>query len=389
VRSTTRRTILWALALVVALGLVAFAYLRRSDDSNDTATSSTGPYAPREVSDGCGREATTDPRDLSIGRPVARCEAGSPAAQPLAERATVRVAIPSRTEGAAPLFVADALDEFAAENLTVEVVDMPEDRAYAALVRGQIDAVVGGIDAPFFNTAIRHSDARVVLGGPLSRAPGDTEVTQGGLWATRSSLPDLDDWSTIHDHAVATSGGEGSAALYPIETIFGQQSVSPNAVEIVAATPEEAARRLTAGEISLAWLPQPVASSVAGDDALQLVATLPASESIEGTVFGPRLWKSERAVGLAYVRAIVRTINTHLADGYDDAAREVLAKAMDVEPGHMEGAATPLFDWEIRAGTLRRMQAVYIELGSVTYERPLPDIGLIDRTLYEDAVTGG
>ena len=385
-RSSTFRTVLWALAGVAALGLVAAAYIGNGGGGGDDAGGVTGPYAPRHVSDGCGRESATDPGDLRIGRPVARCAPGSPAARPLARRATVRVAIPARTEGVAPLLVADALGEFDAENLDVRVVDMPEDKAYAAMLKGDVDAVVGGIDAPFLNAAVKGGNARLVLGGPLSRAPGDTEAAQGGLWATKASLPDLDDWNSITDHAVATTGGRASAAAYPIETIFGQQQLSASSVAFVSTSPADAVRQLKAGEISLAWLPEPAAHALAGNPSVQLVATLPASESIEGTVVAPRLVEQDRAVGLAFVRAMIRTINTHLADGYDRRARTVVARALDVPESTLEKAPAPLFDWEIRTGTLVRIQRVFIELGSVTYERPLPEVGLVDRTLYEDAV---
>jgi NitT/TauT family transport system substrate-binding protein len=187
---------------------------------------------------------------------------------------------------------------------------------------------------------------------------------------------------------VATTGGPTSAAAYPIETTFGQQELSASSVSFVSAPPDEAVRRLKSGEVSLAWLPEPLAHDLVGDQSVQLVATLPASESIEGTVVAPRLIKQDRPVGLAFVRAMIRTINTHLANGYDDPAREVVAKALDVPETTLGKAPAPLFDWEIRTGTLVRIQRSYIELGSVTYERPLPEIGLIDRSLYEDAVGG-
>jgi NitT/TauT family transport system substrate-binding protein len=377
------------MAGVAALVLVAVAYVRNGDGGAVDEGQAAGPYAPHDVSDGCGRESATDPSNLQIGRPVARCASGSPAARPLARRATIRVAIPERSEGVAPLLVADALKEFDAENLTVEIVDMPEAKAYAALVKGDVDAVVGGIDSPFLNTAITGSGARLVMGGPLSRSPGDTEKAQAGLWATKASLPDLDDWSSINNHAVATTGGSTSSATYPIETIFGQQELSASAVAFVSTSPDEAVRRLKAGEVSLAWLPEPVAHDVVGNQSVQLVATLPASESIEGTVLAPHLLKQDRPVGLAFVRAMIRTINTHLADGYDEQARAVAAKAMDVPETTLEKAPEPLYDWEIRHGTLTRIQKVYIELGSVTYERPLPEVGLVDRSLYEDAVGDG
>ena len=377
------------MAGVAALVLVAVAYVRNGNGGTVDQGQAAGPYAPRHVSDGCGRQSATDPGNLEIGRPVARCASGSPAARPLARRATVRVAIPERSEGVAPLLVADALAEFDAENLRVEIVDMPEAKAYAALVKGDLDAVVGGIDSPFLNTAIAGSGAKLVMGGPLSRSPGDTAEAQAGLWATKAALPDLDDWSSITDHAVATTGGDTSSATYPIETIFGQQELSAASVAFVSTSPDEAVRRLEAGEVSLAWLPEPAAHDMVGNQSVQLVATLPASESIEGTVLAPRLLKQDRPVGLAFVRAMIRTINTHLADGYDRRARAVVAEAMDVPEKTLRRAPAPLYDWEIRQGTLTRIQRVYIELGSVTYERPLPEIGLVDRSLYEDAVGDG
>jgi NitT/TauT family transport system substrate-binding protein len=387
VRSTTRRTILWVMALVVALTLVGAAYLRGGNETSDQAAVPSGPTIPKDVGDGCGRTSATDPNDLRIGRPVARCAEGAPAARPLPRPATLHVAIPQRTDGTAPLLAADALGEFKAENLKVVIQEMPEDKAYAAMARGDVDVVVGGLDAPFFNAVEAGSKPKEVLGGPIARAPGDIGALQAGLYATRSSLPHLDDWSTLRDHAVATSGGVGSSALYPIETMFGEQEVAPDAVQIVEETPTEAARRLAAGEISLAWLTEPVASDMAGNQSVMLVATLPASESIEGTVFAPHLLTGpDRAVGLAYVRAIIRTINSHMADGYDPQARAALAKAMKVPEDKLSDSTSPLFDWEVRTGTASRIQKVYTTLGSITYERPLPEVLVVDRTLYQDAV---
>ncbi|HEY2998801.1 MAG TPA: ABC transporter substrate-binding protein [Acidimicrobiales bacterium] len=388
-RSSTRRTVLWALALVTALALVAFAYLRDDSPADDVVSSPTGPTVPDDPGTGCGKAAVTDPADLRIGRPVARCAADSPAARPLSPPAALRVAVSEPSEGSAPLRVAEATGAFAAEGLTVDIVDMSQRDAYDAMARGEVDVVVGGVDGPFLDAVRRGSGARLVLGGALARAPEDTSVAQGGLWVRRDALPDMDDWSTLRGQAVAVNGGLGSSALYPIRTVLGEEELSPASVDVVPASPADAAEQLANGDVNLAWLPEPEAATAAGHDNLMLVATLPAGESIEGTVFAPRLLAADRAVGLAYVRAIVRTINTHLADGYDDEALDAMSADLDVPAARLADDSPPVFDWELRAGTTDRIQGALVDVGGIGYEQPLPETALVDRSLYGDVVAAG
>jgi NitT/TauT family transport system substrate-binding protein len=391
VRRTTRRNALWGAALVVALAALGLAYLEgEAEVDPEVVAPVPGPRVPaaREVGEGCGEAAVTDHADLNIGREVARCAEGSPEPVPLAQPATVRVALPEPTEGAVPLLVAEAEGEFEDENLTVEIVNLPQAEAYAAMARGEVDAVVGTIDAPFLDAVHGGSPARLVLGGPLARAPGDLEVPQAGLWARTEVLPDPDNWRSVEDQTVAVSGGLGSGALYPIELVLGQGSLTLNSVNVVASPSAVAAQRLVAADVSMAWLPAPAAAAVAGDDAYLLLATLPASEAIEGTVFGPRLLGPDRAVGLAYVRAVVRSINTWLADGWSDEAVAALAEATGQPERAVRAGREPLFDWEVRSGTTTRIQEALISVGGVGYEEPLPDAEVVDRSLYQEAVLG-
>ncbi len=118
-----------------------------------------------------------------------------------------------------------------------------------------------------------------------------------------------------------------------------------------------------------------------------LVATTPGSETIDGTVFGPRLLGPDRAVGLAYVRAVMRTINTHLPDGYEEDALEAVAEALDVDEEVVASGPAPLFDWEVRAGTTTRVQDTLTALGGVGYERVIGEDILVDRSLAADVVS--
>jgi NitT/TauT family transport system substrate-binding protein len=77
----------------------------------------------------------------------------------------------SAAVAAAPVLLADSMGEFAAEGLRVELVDQPASDAFASLATGEVDAVVGPIDAPFFDAVRDGSRARWVLGGPRPPRP--------------------------------------------------------------------------------------------------------------------------------------------------------------------------------------------------------------------------
>lgn len=389
-RSTTGRNLLWAIALVVALALVGLAYLQDDDDASDVIVPVPGPTTPAagDVGDGCGDAAVTDPTDLDIGREVARCAPGSPEPVPLPQPATVRVALPDPTLGATPLLVAAAEGEFEEENLTVEIVPLPQPEAYAAMGRGEIDAVVGTVDGPFLDAVESGIPARLALGGPLSRAPGDLEVPQAGLWARVEVLPDPDEWDSVEGQKVAVSGGLGAGALYPIGLVLDQESLTLNSVDFVPVSSADAAQRLRDAAVSMAWLPAPEAAGVAGDDAYMLLGTLPASEAIDGTVLAPRLLGADRAVGVAFLRALIRSVNTYLADGWSDEAVAALADATGESEQTVRAGPDPLFDWEVRSDTTTRIQEALAAVGGIRYERPLADDAVVDRSLYEEAVGG-
>jgi NitT/TauT family transport system substrate-binding protein len=372
--------------LATALVVVGLAYVRSGDSGEVVTPASPGPGVPDDPGDGCGQAASTDPADLSVDRTVARCGAGAPAAQPLRRAATVRVAIPERTEAMAPLLVADARGEFEAENLTVEIVELDPADAYAAMADGEVDVVMGGIDAPFFDAVHDGGGARLVLGGTVARRPSDLASPQTGLWLRADLIDEDGEWDNVEGTTVLVTGGMGSAALYPIDNTLGQEEMNANSVDFAPATSEAAADRLRAALVGGAWLPEPEATAVAEDPALIQVTTLPGSESIDGTVFSRRLVGEDRAVGLAYARAVMRTINTHLADGYDDAAVAELAEALGEPESAVAAGPAPLFDWELRSGTTIRIQDSLVVVGAVGYERPTGESRLVDRTIYGDVV---
>lgn len=389
-RSSTRRTILWALALVIGLVLAGVAFVRTADDAGSAADARNlpRPRVPDDPGDGCGEAAATDPGDLAVDRTLARCGPRAPAARPLARPVTVRVALVERTEAAAPLLVAKALGELEAENLTVVIVDLEAPEAYDALATGEVDAVVGGMDAPFFDAVHDGLGARLVLGGHVAGRPGDLATAQAGLWLRRD-LVDADrggNWGNVAGQTILVGGGVRAAATYPVDTLLADNGLGANAVDLVPARSAEALRLLQAAEVGGAWLAEPSASRAGADAALTLVATSPGSETIDGTAFGPRLLGRDRSVGRAYARAVIRTINTHLARGYTDRALAAVAAALGEDEATVAEGPAPLYDWEIRAGTTDRVQRVLTILGGVRYERAIAEADLVDRTIAAEAV---
>jgi NitT/TauT family transport system substrate-binding protein len=393
-RSSTRTILLWVLGTAGVVAAVVVATMVGTDDGGDdggtakVTTSAPAPWLPDDVGPGCGSAARTDAGDLAASRPVARCAAGSPAPQPLARPARVRVALTQRGEAAAPVLLADRMGEFAAEGLQVELVDQPASEAFAALAAGDVDAVVGPIDAPFFDAVRGGTGARWVLGGSVSPAPDDTDVPQAGLWLRSDLMRDGWRWSELAGARVGLDAGWRSASVYPVATVAGQGGLSLNEVDLVAATGEDAADRLLDGELAAAWVDQPAWARVADSDRFELAATLPATEPIDGTMLSGRLLGADREVGLAYTRAVIRTIDTYLTGDYHDDEDVMATLARATGAGAEELAATPplLFDWEIRSGTTDRLQDAMIGIGAVGYERPLPEDDVVDRGLALDAL---
>jgi NitT/TauT family transport system substrate-binding protein len=287
----------------------------------------------------------------------------------------------------APVVVAEALGEFDAERLDVTTVPLDDEEAMAALDAGEVDVVVGPIGGGYLDALDAGSGARLALGGVLSRAPNDLAEGQAGLWV-RTDAVTSGDLGDLALQPVAAPGGVQAAAAYPLNLVMNQTDATLNDVALRDAGGPDAASALLAGELAAAWLDGNAWPRVAGEGGAHLAATLPASESIDGTVVSPRLLGPDRAVGVAYVRAILRTINTHLTGDYtdDDEVMAAIAEGTGLDPGTLGVAGAQLFDWEVRDGTVGRIQEALVLIGGVAYDEPLPADRFVDRTLAAEAV---
>lgn len=349
-----------------------------------------------DLDDGCGEAAETSVDDMAANRPVARCAAGSPEAAPLpGEPTTVRVGIRATTEDLAPLLLADQMGELEAENLAVELTTYDDALSlFAALDAGEVDAVAGDLDAPFFDLVDAHDQAGtagpwLIMGGAVASRPNDLSTPQAGLWVRTAVLEKPDQWSDLEDQKVAVEDSIGDAVAEPITALLRQDDISLNEVRLSVVGGEEAAEQLASGDLAAAWLSEPYWREVADSDQVALVATLPAAESLGGIVAGPSLVaENRRPVAVAFSRAVIRTINTYLADDYqdDDEVMDALADATGQSVDELRDTPPWVFDWELRSDTTTRLQTPLISYGAVLYESELAESKIVDRSIYEDAL---
>ncbi|HEX7094530.1 MAG TPA: hypothetical protein VF183_01515, partial [Acidimicrobiales bacterium] len=104
-------------------------------------------------------------------------------------------------------------------------------------------------------------------------------------------------------------------------------------------------------------------------------------------LFGPSVLEDNPAKGEAFVRALIRTINTYFPPDYhdDDAFMEEIAALLGQEKTNLLRTPSMQFDWEIRAGTSERLQQYFTQTGAQQGVR-LPDARTTDRSFYEAAI---
>lgn len=398
-RDTTTRRV-W---MAVLLALAMFAAACGGDDDDEGGSASASEPAAEDGSgtagddegaagavEGCDDGASTDPSDQSAEREVARCEPGAPAAQPLDERATIRMSSSFKAEFVAPVLLADHFGEFDAENLDFEFVELGFSDALTQIASGDIDCAIGGTEAAFFNAIERGIDVRWTIGNFFPPDAGDESTPQTGLWARSDAFsdPENPDVAELEGTNLASAVGLGSVIAYPIALAFDEAGVSLLDMKVEQIPSPDMVQALENGAVQSAWLLDPfwIEASESGD--LVLLATQPAGEPLGGLYCGGHMFEDDRDKALAFFRAIIRTINTHLDGDYqaDAEVMEALAEQTGTSVESLEATPALVFDWEIREGTTDRIQEFFIEFDTVDHDEPIAEDTAVDRSLYLEVV---
>jgi NitT/TauT family transport system substrate-binding protein len=342
--------------------------------------------------EGC-EDGWTDPSDRSADRQVARCEPGAPAPQPLPERETVRLASAFRLEFNSPVLLAESMGEFDKENIEFEFVNLPFSDAVPQLAQGQVDAAIGGFELALYNGGNQGLPVKAVMGNYYPPDAGDYDVPQTGLWCRRDAFtnPEDPDPAETQDMVWASSVGRGSSSVYYSVTELRERvpefDVEDLQVERIPSA--DTVQALQNGAIDCGVLLDPLWLQVADDPGYVMMATQTPGEPLGLVAFGKSLLQDRPEVGVAFTRAIIRTINTYF-DGDYHQDPEVMAEIAEVtgqDTSRLTQTPSLVMDWEIREGTTDDMQELFIDLGVITeFSEPVPEEVVVDRSFYEAAV---
>jgi NitT/TauT family transport system substrate-binding protein len=358
-----------------------------------TTAGATATSAASTLVAGC-EHGVTDPSDLSADRQLARCEKGAPAPKPLPEMTTVKLSSGSRLEFMSPILLADSLGELAKENLKLDFVSLPLADAAPQLAQGTLDAAVGGLEIALFNAGHQGLPIKAVMGNYFPPDAGDYSKPQTGLWCRRDAFttPDKPADAELQTKKWGSGVGKGSATIYytSVEIQKRFPSFDVTKVDVQRIPNADIVTALQNGAIDCGILLDPTWLQVANDPGYFLAATQTPGEPVGAIFYGKTLLQEKPEVGVAFARAIIRTINTYYAGDYhsDPAVLAEIAKQTN-QPDTSKLTQTPslVMDWEIRKDTTTRIQDLFIKLGVITdYTTPVPEDQIVDRSYYLKAV---
>ncbi len=317
------------LVLLVGVLVTAVAACGSSGDSGQASTATTSP--PSQSSD-----------------PFAP--------KPLAQPATITVVVPPPGEFALPFYVAEATDQFAEENLTVETVTTDPTSAFALLARGDAQLMATGF-LPSTITAMNEGLPLVWVG---SLFQGTT--TDEGFWLDEKYIGSdgkLDKAAFLGDKPTLGSlTGPTGLAAYPMYRYFEQYGVSAQngdyTVQTFGTTGDMVAA-MENGAIAGAYLTSPFYVPFQEKKSARLVAASFGSEGAgdgntavwlaDPPIYGA-VWvasndflRSEPDVAAAFFRAIARTVDTYLDGNYKTGPHSTLiAESINQTPEQFKAA---------------------------------------------------
>lgn len=237
------------------------------------------------------------------------------APDPLDEPASITVAVGGRVAAYLPLLVADAKDEFAKENLSVDVRVVPVSDAILLLTQGQLDATAFVISAGPLNLIAGGDPFRFVF-------PFEPEYPEGsqasGFWVHRDRIgADGFQPADLAGGRLGSSVGIASPSVgyfwSSVLNIDGDFAVDDIRIEQIADS--DVATALANGALDAGLVFSPYDRIVRESECCEYVGG-DAPFPFGYWAFGPGLLGPDREVGAAYLRAVARTTVTYLQPGY-------------------------------------------------------------------------
>jgi NitT/TauT family transport system substrate-binding protein len=356
---------------VVALLLVGAAAACGGDDDDDEAS-------------GDDSSSTTA---ASGGGPTEG--AGSPAPQPLDEETSITITVPVAIEAFAPVYLADAMGEFEAENLDVELAALPANDGSIALSQGDAQLQIGGVNAAFLNQVNAGIELRWVAN--VHQAPDEV---QEGLWVRNDQLDDDGEVPAdrLREMQIAIGGGGiASTSALPVSDWAEEQGVHLSELQLSDLAGNDIALGLEQGSLDAGYVLSPAWVQVRDSNCCTLVTPLPPLSASTYTMSEDFI-QDQPEVAAAIMRALARTVRTHLQGDYhaDDEVVTALSEALEIPVETIQQSPAMVFDPDMGfdTETVERMQEIWIENDVLDFDEPLAVDDLVDRAPVEAALGG-
>jgi NitT/TauT family transport system substrate-binding protein len=362
-------------ALCLALALAGVACGSGDDDSDDAGRSS-GDRAGEAAGESAGGGATEGP--------------DTPAPQPLDEETPVTILPVVAAESFAPVYLADHFGEFERENLDVTIQELSSNDTFVALVRGEAQMTVGGLNAAFFNLVEGGTDVRW-----LANVHQQSEDSGEGLWVRREFLGDdgevsADDLDGMHI-ALGTSGIVSTSVL-PVDEWLEDNGSDIADVDVQSIGGNDVVVALEQGSTDAGYVLSPAWKTIEESGCCELVTPRPPLAASTYTMTEDFM-EDDRDTARAIMRALVRTVRTYLQGDYhsDPEVLTALSETLEVPEDVITATPSLVFDPDMGfdTDTVEQIQQVWLDAGDVLdYSDPIPADEVVDTSVVDEVLAG-
>jgi NitT/TauT family transport system substrate-binding protein len=314
--------------------------------------------------------------------------ADTPAPKPLSTKQSLKVGIPSKLELEAPALLAQTYGEFAKENLGVSFVTDTVPNLLTLLGQNKIDLVYAGAQALVFNAVNDGVPIRWVSG--VASSSPDSGLFMSTKYG--SSMTDFNPKVLKGKTIGVNPGALAAPSEYGLYDAIRKAGLSPSDVRMTPfSDPSAMVQALDSGTIDGATLGPPYTAALKQGVAFQAEPGYPSTIQIAGYFATTQLLNSRRTAGVAFFRALERTVNTYLSGDYHQNA-DVMAKIatqLGTTVASLKLAPSVPFDFNVPAQSVASLQQMYQAVpGTLLSNQTVKPDQLIDLSLVVDAAQG-
>lgn len=368
-----------SMRLGVAAAVVALFVAACGGDDNGSATT-TPPSSTVPTENTAASPSTT--ADVAAAPDGGDPCATVPAPEPLAERTSISIAMPVKVQFFNHALLADALGEFEAENIDadIEIAQTPD--IVTLLAQGKIDVGAIGLNVGVLNAIAEGVDIRWV--GAFNRVQ---ESDLAGFYV-RSDW--VDDPSTFDVSQLAGAkigigvGGRATQQILDVQDVLDRAGLTLDDVTLVELASSDFGSAMKSGAIDAVTAAN-VQQIIEQGTGVKVAGIAPINAG--GYFFSKELVSSQRDVGVAVMRALLRTQCTHLQGDYysDPAVVAALTSVLEIPEDSVRAQPPMAFDLRIADGSFERLQDAWTAEGDlVQYDTPLTSDQVIDASILAE-----